>query len=476
MRRFLSISSVVVFCVIILFCSMDQKRKDQIVLQVGEIEFTEYEYNIFLNKRKARFKKKYRIPAPMDTIKVWENEFIENAVLLAEARKCGYQNDPNIDKTVDRMVRLMLFQERGILFERCIAQKVNVTHAMVKRAMNRRDKKFELEFLFFVSHRDLVESLGRDTLFSNYREFQKAIEKCKSNPDILHKNTSWSWMSSKFISLRDIIYRLEKGDITKPLYSFYGISIIYVKDIIINQKREKRDENYKTYIERVLTHIEEQKSAYQFDIRIFKKASVDVKEDVADKLWDIIRLDKISEFDIARFKGCADDVILSYKINSNIIHVSVRDFMDYFNNLAPIRRLSTKSIFYYYLREVAWEAHALQHVDRLGICHEKDFVINKQLYRNSLIVDALIEDKIGEITEDEIKERYNRDNQRFNLGEYAIVSLLHFSSRQHALRGWRFCDEHMLTRLDSTTLKQADLPGLVSTEFGMKLHYRSEIF
>jgi|GEM_PF-2692462 len=477
-HRSICLGIIILFFLPISYCSGNKSDPDsgQIILRVGDIVFMEDDYEVFFNKRNDRYQNKYKKPAPKDTIMVWQNEFITNAVLLAEAHTYGYQNDPEIERKVERVARTILFQNEGILYERCVAQKVRVTPEIRKQAMDRMNTNFELEYLRFISHWDMVETLGGDTVFSESGAFQAAVERCQSHPDIVHNQTPWNWLSMAFIDHREDIYKMEAGETSSPLHSTDGILIIHVHSKTTENKNAPAIRDIEQYLDNIVKRVEEQKLAGELDEQIFKKAKINIKEDVADKFWETIGSEKISEFDSTRFAKYAEKVIMSYENDSTIINVTIGDFINYYNSLVMRDVLSTKAVFYYYLREIGWEAHALKWADGLGLRQEKDFVIKRKLYKNRLVVDAFLRAKVGEISEDEIKVRYDRDIQRFNVGEYAKVSLLYFSSMVHAIKGAQFLETNRSAKLDSAALKQADLSGLVHAELGVELHYKSEKF
>lgn len=398
--------------------------------------------------------------------------------MLAEAHEYGYHNDPKIENTVELVEKQMLIQKKSLLFNECISKKVRVTDDILKKAMNRLDTKFELEYIIFVTKEDMKLLLGSDTVLKNSKEFNNAVEKSKKYPDVYHIKISWDWLSAKFVDLRDDIYHLEQGEISHPLYGFDGIIIFCVNSKIRNEVNKSENENSKKYIHNRLKFIEEQKLAARFDKKLYNAAKININNEAAENIWELIRLaDKKHVFDPLIFKDYKDKIIVSYKVDSSIINISVSEFVEYYNNRMIKKAISTKGLLYYYLRDIAWEDHAVNYAYELGLNKDEEFVIERKLYKNRLIIKSLIKDRMKNelnITEDELQKRYEIDKERFNRGVYSKMSILYFSSLKNALSGRKYLNENHSKKLDKITLNNAELNGLIKVEFNKKLHHESK--
>jgi len=71
-----------------------------IVLSVGNVNITGYEFERNLDRFKSEFRQKNSREAGADAIKTWINEFIDNTYLLADAYNKGYDKDKYIDSVI----------------------------------------------------------------------------------------------------------------------------------------------------------------------------------------------------------------------------------------------------------------------------------------------------------------------------------------------------------------------------------------
>lgn len=95
--------------------SPGNKVDTTVVLKVGNEHFSafELEKNFRIFKQKF-FQNNHREPTEADR-KIWVNEFVARAYVLADAREKGYYNRPDIQKIVETTAVFMLAQPRGIL-------------------------------------------------------------------------------------------------------------------------------------------------------------------------------------------------------------------------------------------------------------------------------------------------------------------------------------------------------------------------
>ena len=461
-------------CLLVLACAgkiEDKYRGEEIVLRVGQIEFKREEYDIYISKMKERMQKNSKV----DLVSKCNQSFLIDGILLAEAYTAGFQNDKDIDETVETVAKQMLIQNRGILYEKCIKERVNISQDVMEKAMKRGNTKFELEYLLFVTNKDMKQVIGYQTVLTDPEEFQKAVKICEKHPDISHNTISWDWFSTQFIDLREDIYSLEQNDVSHPLYGIDGLVIFRV-----NKKTKNKINNSDNQINyKALTFIEEARLSAAFDKRLHQSAKININDKIAEKVWKLIPPQEIPTLDSLLFEDLKNETIMSYKINSSNIDISVGKFIKYYNDRMIKRLISSKSLLYYYLRDMAWEAHAMKYAHELGLDQEKKFVIEKRLYKNKLVIHALIEERMKNdlnIAEDELRKYYEMNKERFNKGVYSTISILYFSTLKDAITGRKFLQKNSLKKLDKITLDNAGLNGLKKAELNKKIHHKSNQF
>lgn len=90
---------------------IDKTIDTNVVLQIGKVDITAYEFQKNLDKFKGRFKQSNGREADMISIKKWVSQFIDRAYLLADAYEKGYDQDEKINAMINAGKHLLAIQQ-----------------------------------------------------------------------------------------------------------------------------------------------------------------------------------------------------------------------------------------------------------------------------------------------------------------------------------------------------------------------------
>ena len=95
------------YCLIILMlhawgCGNHKRLDDTVVLRVGPVEVTRYEFEKNLERFQKMYQQQHKCKASKDTVNAWIENFLDEQILLANAYDLGINECDKIQKTFKR--------------------------------------------------------------------------------------------------------------------------------------------------------------------------------------------------------------------------------------------------------------------------------------------------------------------------------------------------------------------------------------
>lgn len=438
---------VIVIIALFSCCSNEDTLDPAIALKIGDMAFPMHEYTQFIEKQKELYTSKYKNTPSVAIISSFQKEYIEQCLLYTEAVRRGFDQHPEILKTIDSFTRTILFQENGLYFQKIIADSVILTESIIDTAISRIPKTFVLKHITFATKEDAL-SIQNKLPVNTLSEFEHLQSLFFKNPDVKTGELTWYWLSPKLVGLRNFIFNMKENDCSPLLFNIYDYSILFVKDIYSEPIEEVENTLLKQRLNPRIKRIEAQKRAYDHDNSIFLQANISFNDNFLDSLWHDIKVDSISSFDKEHFKKSLNTTLLTYTTNYELNNVSFEDLINYYNTLTARKPIIDKFLLYRYLRDCVWEKFAMNIVLNNNLLEASDVKPQRTIWNNNLIVNRMVRSLVKDFSDYELKKYYDNNILKYNLGEYTDISIFEFTARKHAFRArTKILKSDIITRL-----------------------------
>jgi hypothetical protein len=208
----------------------------------------------------------------------------------------------------------------------------------------------------------------------------------------------------------------------------------------------------------------------QYEIEIERNAQIKINEKVLSQLtgylqsyWGLHEFDKKILADLLQLN------LISYTFESNLKRVSVNQFIDYYNYLPFKRGIEKENDIVHYLRIMVYDDYAYHKAKEYGLTQKSKFILDKENYKKNIIY-SLYEKGLKKrinVSEDELKEKYNSEKFKFTQPTDVNVSICYFKDINKAVSA--------MISLRKVDREVNDLPGLENIEH-KNLNYQSPFF
>ena len=446
--------------------SCESKKTDQsdCILQIENIEITRYEFEKKLDRFIGHSQKSTQ------QIDNWIDKFIDNTLFLADAFEKGYYNDPDIEKRVDIVAEQMLTEYHGYLYNELVLKNINITQQDLQDAYDKSAIQQTLAYIKFKDRQQFNKVMGSDTLINNDKFYD--IADCKNNVSFeFVPEIELYWPNSQWWEIRKDIFKLKKGEVSKPIYRDENIYIFYVKDIkTIPQKPYAKVENN---LEKFLNRINEIRLMKKFTDDIYHSSQLTINEKLCKDIYNLFEQQPEKHvFNIILFEPFLNKNVLSFKLGDDIVNTTLMSFVNYYHNRLIRKAIDSYEKFEFYLREYVFHHVALKMARDLGLDKNKLYKLDYNSHKNKVVLKEYLlkEFQNSEISDTELKTYYNDNQDKYQEGTSAIFSFFLFNSRRNAQNGMEII-RHNIKQALNTTLPDSLFEGLVLAEFNDSLHY-----
>lgn len=440
-------------------CSGKNKNEisDEIVLKVNNFEMTKYEFE----KIKKSYLKYSDNKVSSDDLKNFNNQIIDEAYILADAYNKRYDTLSEINKIVYYEKLFLIGKEGGYVWKKFEEPKLVFTNNELKEAYKKRNNVFYLEYLFSQNYDVLKKTLKSDTIIKNELSFHEKVEKYKSYPIIKYINAPYRWPFDEMFDVKDIIYGLKSGEVSKPLITSEGVYIIHI--IQIENMKQQKFKDEKENIRSILRKAKALKIILNKQNEIRNKASYQINDSIADELLKNI------EPDLNRMpenKSFMDKIIMKYYLNKQLENVTSREVLEFFKYL-PYKYylIDNKNHLHECLKDYVICKYMYKEADSLGILDDKQYKLNIKDYLNKTINQKYIQNELLSniiISQQEINDYYKKNMNKFMIGKIAYVTILTFKNKQIAEQNWKLVCEQIYSFNIKNLSDTSIIKGLIS--------------
>jgi len=440
----------------------------KIVLSVGKVNITAYEFEKNLKTFKQTFLQKNGHEPQAADIQSWENDFINRAYFLADAYDKGYDKDRHIDSMVESVGHFIIAQNNGLLEKKMEGNGIQPNSPEVRVALERSKKKMVIEYIRFKDEQTALKAL-HNKLPANGPEFKQALAKTDLvyNP---YGQDTLVWPFEKFWGREEYLFNLKNDEVT-PLVKFAdGCCIFHVTNIDyalvppINESMML----YKLQI------LQKQKIRQLNNTETIEKAHIQIDNNTADKLAPMLKnyiYGAGHTFVKSGFNKLLPQKLLTYnRPDGHPEVITIGAFLDYYNSLLLKQDINNTDDLNTYLTSMVSSDYAFAKAVKMGITRQPKFMLDQQNYKNKLVYakyEAGQLDSKDPVSDNEILAVYNMLKPHFIEATDAVVSVYYFHNRLDALQA--------MARLRRNIIEASGFSGLDAVKLHLNLNYTSSI-
>lgn len=303
--------SIIVFLLVFISCS--ENRDDQVLARVGDTEIKSSEYM----ERLKQVREKLELPDNGEVRRNFLSSFIDEQLLLLEAKNLGFDSD---SAAIRKLRSIKLQKLLDSYLQQKVYDNVDLSDNALKDYFFKMNTKLHVKHLF-ADTREKADSLY--SLVQKGESFEKLAKNIFRDP-LLQKTggdlgyLGFDEMQQDFAQAG---YLLKKGEISTPVKTNYGYSIIQVVDRLGNpllteneflKQKSKIMESYSKYAAK--------KAAKLHANTIQEEIRVNINEDVFEKLYTFFQ-EEMKNSNLVESKihksVVSDDAILLTSQNGN---------------------------------------------------------------------------------------------------------------------------------------------------------------
>ncbi len=374
------------------------------------------------------------MPGP-EAVKEWVVAFTDRTYILADAYDKGYFEKPAVKRAVESMARLIIGQPGGLLEQKLLLPQAAVTEAELQQAIEKSRKQVYVEYLKFPDYDQALHCMGGPQP-ENLQVFRKAVDKNSHDASIVHRLDTFSWPSMQLGIQEDYITTLEKGALTPVLVLPDGYYVMHVQNTAIAAIPDPQRRNS---IRNILTMRRKEKARQEYFRAVQKEAGTVMNPEVLKALKNkLAQYGPLQAFDKNKFSELLSLPAITYSCNRKKNTVTTAAFMDFYNNLPLKKEIGTIEAVVMYLHAYVQDDYNYRKAEELGITHDLQFRLDKNNYKKTVIENLYETNELKaaiEVTDQEVRDRYENRKQDFVQATEAIVSMLVFDTRNHAMAG-----------------------------------------
>lgn len=398
--------------IMLLFVLGCAKKESTVVISVGDQKM-----DVATFVRQFQMSSNYKNLSQFSAkdLKHFANEFlVDNLLFQAEGYARGYDQDSSIIMQIEQEKKRILTRGNGLLYQKIIPGKFPVTEEEIQNFYNHLDKKIKLAYIL-VKSKKLADSLY--TVLQKGGNFSQLAYKFSMDTRTARKGGQvrnympWGFMG---LALDSIAFKMEPGQISKPIKTIVGYHIIKLLD----KKDRKREplQNVRESIEQRIQRIKLDDFVQEYISGLYEKYNLHYDESLIPKILGIYS-DKAGLpvlIDSKLKKSQLDKIFITFTGGK----WTVQNFISVYNTTprALRHRLKYKEDVVDFIYKAVSQDLMYEEAKRLGLDKKHEFIREAELAKNTIILqhlkDLLVYKRI-EVKDAEVAAYYQANRKKF---------------------------------------------------------------
>lgn len=417
----------VLVLVFIFSCSSKNTKLDKnIVLRIGKLEITKYEFE--KNKTQELVVNGIDSSALNNSAKLtaWKKKYIDKCIIIADAYDKQYDTIASIQNSIKHVGDFMMVQRYGYLWKQTISPIVDANKVVTDEKIEKRKKLYYFDYVACNNIEELLKLTNHDSIVHNKVEF---LNLKNQYPHIRELSTGYfsiQWPFLSFWKYRDYIYNMKEGTVSKLLVmesNYMYLYLDHVEEITIT-------DNEKTNI---LTELQ-----LGTEEELIKKGATEMKVK-CQPILNQPNIDIIAQFiskgnSIIQFKE--DIELIQYYINDTLRKRGSKDFIEYYSYLIMRDEIQDKERLLSYLNEFYSDDYLTNEAKKLNLYETDIYKLDKKNFQNNVLFGKYFENEIMKninVDSSEITKYYMTNKPLFKQPKNIVASMYVFDKKSDAI-------------------------------------------
>lgn len=448
-------------------CRNKEEISDKIVIQVGNISITEYEFrkNLppdLLEKPQSKSYKK------------WLDDYIDDIYLLNDAYNKKYDTLSSVRKTLENSAKEMIGKVDGYLWQKQALPKLKISNNELKEAYSKR------EFVYYLDYILIPDTLKGKYFFDSIKmenrvDFEKLKEKCSNIENIIIRNGPYQWPFVEIFPIAEKIISMNANNVMPPVNTPNGTYVLFL------MKKEKVNrvpfEREKETIYWDLYTVKAQKVIIEKQQEIFTQARVILDDQHINNLSiAFATINDSNDSTMLHFLG--NDTLMKYFFKGETIVYTVNNYLDYVRHFPFLQEdYRLKENIPTCLKNIIIKEYTFNEADSLGILIGKKYLLDQKNFLNNLVLAEYLEKEFNSrisINENKLRNYYELHKAEFIAPEQVTVTFLMFDQNIDAAYSSISRVKEILRNNNFSAFSDSSMfPGLVKYLPGQKIKFNT---
>ncbi len=394
----------------------------EVVLHIGDLEVTEYEYDRKLKKFEEEFPN-----ANATDLERWKQALIDQYVITAQAYAEHFDTSGSVHQAVEAMANYMMVQQGEYLWKYKYDSLIHVLTTVSSKDILKRSHQYRYCYLCGDTY-DVFKGYHPDSVYSK-SDFENLKRISKNDPQLIYDTLTMQWPFITFWEHRDMLYGLKVGEVS-PLVNSNGYLYLFLL--------EKVETIPYTDEEKILLTTElkagvNRQIAQQQKERIFQSAKPVFYSQNIQQVINYFEQEQ-------SFTHVTDSLFLmKFYLGDSLIQLNKQSFDKYYQALPIQRVINSKEMLEEQLLEYCYQTCMVEEAKRYRLFESDTFRLAKKSYFNDVLYYHYLDNQLTryiQVDSGEVVECYYENSKDYVRPTQFVAELFIFANQVDAYRNY----------------------------------------
>ncbi len=413
--------------IILCSCSQDNNSDKSIIIKIGQLEITKYEYERNRTREMITNTKDSSILHDSEKIAQWKKSYLDRCYIITDAYQKGYDTTTVIKNLIDYMGNYMMCIRYGYLWKATISPIVDKAMEITPEKIEKRKKLYYFDVISCNNLKNLLTATNGDTVISTKEEFLQLKSKSAQNGSFTSNYFSQQWPFIDFWNYKDYLFNMKEGEVSQLLLQhnkYFYFYLDHVEEVPVSQNDRK-------YLSDILQSGTEEELIKKTDSQRDVTCQPVLNQDNISVIASFIKNGNT----IFRFNE--DIELIKYKIDGVERKIGFNAFLQYYSNQPLRRKIENKETLTTAIKDYYMDDYLINEAKKLDLYNSDNFKLDQKTYQNNLLYEKYIVNEITnklKIDSSEIVDYYEETLNQYSQPKIITAKLYVFKDGQSAVK------------------------------------------
>ncbi len=414
-----------------------QDIDDRAAFTVGDFVITRYEVPKNATRSIDLFRYEKESLPSQEWMEKWFADFLDRSYFLEDAREKGYFGQSSVESAVAAMARVIVTQNRGLLFKELV-NNVSATEAEMRDAYNKAQTNYTFSLIHFENRNALDRVAGRDTIDISPLRFREwySVTDNPDQQDVSCGCFTLSWPFWNYPELETTIMNLPENAVAGPVSTNDGLYYVLM------EKKEKQAslppyETIQKRLEDMVRLYKEVTIMERFRNDILREADVSVQTRAFEDVFSLLLAKGGRAVPYPEYEGNGLP-LFSYRCTGHVVNMNAGEFLRYCGSMILNEKIDSPAVLRKRINQVAYEMCAYAEAEKRGITQTEQFILDRKNFANSVVYDAYVKAELAStqpLSDMDMQREYTGFPERYKDGVSVRSAYFVFKSTEDAQKG-----------------------------------------